>query len=59
MDLAIKGWRWVGLLIRGRRWVGKVGGVGSGFNLASWILCFAVRTISRTRAKIITMDELI
>ncbi len=48
-----KGWGWVGLGIRGWRWVGlgicKVGGVGSGSNLAPWILCSTVRTISISR----------
>ncbi len=41
MGLGIRGWRWVGLGIC------KVGGVGSRPNLAPWILCSAVRTISK------------
>ncbi len=40
MGLGIRGWRSVGLDVC------KVGGVGSGSNLAPWILCSAVRTIS-------------
>ncbi len=39
--LGIRGWRPVGLGIF------KVGGVGSGSNLAPWILCSAVRAISK------------
>ncbi len=38
--LGIRGWRRVGLGLC------KVGGVGSRSNLAPWILCSAVRTIS-------------
>ncbi len=43
MGLGIRGWRRVGLGIC------KEGGVGSGSNLAPWILCSTVRTISDER----------
>ncbi len=43
MGLGIRGWRRVGLGIC------KVGGVGSRYNHAPWILCSAVRTISTDR----------
>ncbi len=58
MVLGIRGWIRVGLGVEiggfrnqgvdtGRfRYICKVGGVGSGSNLAPWIFCSAVRTIS-------------
>ncbi len=42
MGLGIRGWRRVGLGLC------KVGGVGSRSNSAPWILCSAVRTISKS-----------
>ncbi len=45
MGLGIRGWRRVGLGLC------KVGGVGSRSNSAPWILCSAVRTISKNADK--------
>ncbi len=50
MGLGIRGWRRVGLGLC------KVGGVGSGFNRAPWILCSAVRTISMFSSKTVSLQ---